>query len=174
MKKLLVVVDMQNDFVTGCLGSSEAQTIVDRLAEYVKKFDGDVVFTQDTHGEDYMNTQEGRKLPVPHCIQGSDGWKIIPRLSGVAEKNKVFLKPTFASKELAAYVADNYGKGENYAEVELCGVCTGICVLSNACMIKGFVPELPVKVLGDLCACVTPKTHETALDAMRTFQIDIA
>ena len=163
---------MQVDFVTGCLGTKEAEAIVAGVTDYVKNFDGDVVFTQDTHSKDYMNTQEGRKLPVEHCIKGSEGWKLVEPLRGLAEGRKIFEKPTFASTELAKYVADNYGKGENYEAVELCGVCTVICVLSNAVTIKGFVPEIPIMVLKDLCACVTPASHETALAAMSTCQID--
>ena len=168
MKKLLVVVDMQNDFVTGCLGTKEAQEITGAVAEYVKGFDGDVVFTRDTHGEDYMNTQEGKKLPVPHCLKGSEGWEIVPELKDLADKVKIFDKPTFGSTELAEYV-----KNGNYDEVTLIGVCTGICVMSNALLIKAFNIEVPVKVIADLCACVTPDTHQTALDAMATCQVEI-
>ena len=168
MKKILVVVDMQNDFVTGCLGTKEAREIVPAMVNYVKTFDGTVVFTQDTHGEDYMETQEGAKLPVPHCIKGSKGWEIVPELKEIADKCKVFEKPTFGSKELAAYLAE-----EEPSEVDFIGVCTGICVLSNVCLAKAFAPEIPIKVVKDLCACVTPATHETALAAMGTFQIDV-
>lgn len=168
MKKLLVVVDMQNDFVTGCLGTKEAQEITGAVAEYVKGFDGEVVFTRDTHGEDYMNTQEGKKLPVPHCLKDSEGWEIVPELKDLADKEKIFDKPTFGSTELAEYV-----KNGNYDEVTLIGVCTGICVMSNALLIKAFNIEVPVKVIADLCACVTPDTHQTALDAMATCQVEI-
>lgn len=168
MKKLLVVVDMQNDFVTGCLGTKEAQEITTAVTEYVKSFDGDVVFTQDTHDENYMDTQEGKKLPVPHCLKGSEGWKIVPQLLPYAEKAKVFEKPVFGSTELASFVADS-----DYEEVTLIGVCTGICVLSNAVLLKAFAPQVPVKVIAELCACVTPQSHETALAAMATCQVDI-
>ncbi len=168
MKRYLIVVDMQNDFVTGCLGSKEAQAIVPEMVKYVEDFDGTVIFTQDTHQENYMDTQEGKKLPVPHCIKGTDGWKIIPELSAIAEKCQVFEKPTFGSKELAAEIAK-----EAPDEVILCGVCTGICVLNNATLIKAFATEVPVKVIANLCACVTPDTHKTALAAMQTCQIEI-
>ena len=166
MKKLLVVVDMQKDFVTGCLGTKEACEITDSVAEYVKNFDGDVVFTMDTHGENYMETQEGNKLPIPHCIKGSDGWEIVPELKPYV--NKVFEKPTFGSKKLADFVTNN-----EYESITLIGVCTGICVLSNAILIKAFAPEIPVRVIAGLCACVTPDTHETALRAMETCQIEV-
>ena len=168
MKRVLVVVDMQNDFVTGCLGSKEAQAIVPALVKYAKEFDGEVIFTKDTHKENYMETQEGHKLPVPHCIRGTEGWEIIPELLEIAKDRRIFEKPTFGSKELAAYLA-----GEAPDEVVFCGVCTGICVLNNATLVKAFAPEIPVKVVGDLCACVTPDTHKTALAAMQTCQIEI-
>lgn len=168
MKKLLVVVDMQNDFVTGCLGTKEAQDITAAVEAYVKGFEGDVVFTMDTHGEDYMETQEGKKLPVPHCLKGSEGWEIVPQLLPYAKKARVFEKPVFGSRDLAQFVADS-----DYEEVTLIGVCTGICVLSNAVLLKAFAPQIPVKVIADLCACVTPESHETALKAMATCQVDI-
>ncbi|MBR3509119.1 MAG: cysteine hydrolase [Lachnospiraceae bacterium] len=168
MKKYLIVVDMQNDFVTGCLGSKEAQAIVPEMVKYVENFDGTVIFTKDTHGENYMETQEGKKLPVPHCIKNTEGWEIIPELKAIAERSRVYEKPTFGSKELAADVAK-----EAPDEVTLIGVCTGICVLNNATLIKAFATEIPVKVVASLCACVTPDTHKTALDAMATCQIEI-
>lgn len=160
---------MQNDFVTGCLGTKEAQEIVPAMAEYVKNYDGSVVFTQDTHFENYMETQEGKKLPVPHCIKNTQGWEIVPELKEFAAQCKVFEKPTFGSTDLARFLAD-----ENPEEVEFIGVCTGICVLSNATLLKAFAPEIPIKVNAKLCACVTPATHETALAAMQTCQIEIA
>lgn len=168
MKKLLVVVDMQNDFVTGCLGTKEAQGITEAVADYVKDFEGEVVFTKDTHGENYMETQEGEKLPVPHCFKGTEGWEIVPQLLPYVAGARIFEKPVFGSTELAKYVAEG-----QYEEVTLIGVCTGICVLSNAVLLKAFAPETKVKVIGDLCACVTPQSHETALQAMATCQVDV-
>lgn len=168
MKKVLIVVDMQNDFVTGCLGSKEAQAIVPEMVKFVESFDGTVIFTKDTHDENYMESLEGKKLPVPHCIKGTEGWEIIPELKAFADKAAVYEKPTFGSKELAADIAN-----EAPDEVTLIGVCTGICVLNNATLIKAFAPEIPVKVVAGLCACVTPDTHKTALDAMATCQIEI-
>ena len=169
MKKILVVVDMQNDFVTGCLGTKEAQAIVPEMVKYVENFDGTVVFTKDTHQENYADTQEGKKLPVPHCIKNTEGWEIVPELKKIADQCMVFEKPTFGSRTLAEYLAK-----ENPDEVEFIGVCTGICVLSNATLLKAFAPEIPIKVNAKLCACVTPGTHETALAAMQTCQIEIA
>ncbi len=167
MKKLLVIVDMQNDFVTGCLGTEEAKQIIPDLKKYAESFDGDIVFTQDTHHENYMETQEGQKLPVVHCIEGSEGWQIVPELQELAGKaKKLFCKPVFGSVELGEFAKD-------YEEVYLCGVCTGICVLSNAVLIRSFNPEVNINVLGKLCACVTPESHEIALKAMKTVQVDV-
>ena len=171
MKKLLIVVDMQNDFVTGSLGTKEASEIAPAIAEYVRQFDGEVVFTRDTHNENYSKTQEGQKLPVMHCLKGTDGWQIVPQLhefSANEGKYRIFDKPTFGSTQLAQFVSENAPE-----EVQLVGVCTGICILSNAVLIKAFAPEIPVKVIADLCACVTPESHETALRAMETCQIEI-
>ena len=167
MKKALIIVDMQKDFVTGCLGSKEAQAVVDGIKKYAEGFDGDIYFTKDTHQENYLETQEGKRLPVPHCIKGSDGWEVVDALKDIPAK-QTFEKPVFGSKALAETIAEN-----KYDEVYLCGVCTGICVLSNAILIKAYDANVRVAVLGELCACVTPDTHKTALDAMRTAQIDI-
>ena len=170
MKKLLIVVDMQNDFVSGVLGTKEAVAIVPSVASLVKDFDGDIFFTRDTHHDNYLDTAEGRKLPVVHCIEGSEGWEIIPELIPlVEEKNaRVFDKPTFGSIELV-----NVLKNSSYSEIYLCGVCTGICVISNAMLAKAAVYETPVKVVEQCCACVTPDSHKTAIEAMKTCQIDI-
>ena len=176
MKKLLIVIDMQNDFVTGCLGTKEAKEIVPNVVKLVKDFDGDVWFTRDTHEENYLETQEGKKLPVVHCIRNTDGWNIIPELKDFADKaKKVFNKPTFGS----VYMADEIRRicesdyTANYDEIYLCGVCTGICVISNAMLIKAVTPETPIKIVANACACVTPESHETALNAMRTCQIEV-
>ena len=167
MKKALIIVDMQKDFVTGCLGSKEAKAVVDGIKKYAEGFDGDIYFTKDTHQENYLETQEGKRLPVTHCIKGSDGWEVVDALKDIPAK-QTFEKPVFGSKALAEAIAEN-----KYDEVYLCGVCTGICVLSNAILIKAYDADVRVAVLGELCACVTPDTHKTALDAMRTAQIDI-
>ena len=174
MGKILVVIDMQNDFVTGALGSEEAKKIVPDVVDKVKNYDGDVIFTRDTHGEDYMQTQEGKNLPVPHCIKGTDGWQIIPELLTLQqEKNcKIFDKPTFGSTELAEYIKKEYEKG-NIEEVEFVGVCTDICVVSNAMLIKANAPELPVSVTAGCCAGVTPQKHNAALETMQSCQIKI-
>jgi nicotinamidase-related amidase len=172
MKKLLVVVDMQNDFVTGVLGTPEAKDLRGKIKDYITSFEGDVVFTRDTHKENYLETQEGSKLPVVHCVKGTPGWEIIPELWNLAEDRtrtrRIFDKPTFGSTELAEFIRD-----EEYEYVEFCGVCTGICVISNEMVLKAFCPEVKIATLQNLCACVSPVSHATAISAMQTCQIDI-
>ena len=168
-KKLLVVVDMQNDFIGGALGTQEAQNILPavraRIAD-ARKEGEEVAFTRDTHGEEYLSTQEGKNLPVPHCIAGTAGHEIAAGLCLAGER--VFDKPAFGSIELAAYV-----KERGFAAVELVGVCTDICVISNALLIKAFCPEAEVCVRAGCCAGVTPQSHQTALEAMRACQVKI-
>jgi nicotinamidase-related amidase len=169
MKKLLVVVDMQKDFVGGSLGTKEAACIVPKVAEKIEKAlkEGwEVIFTKDTHGDDYLTTQEGKKLPVVHCIKGSDGWELIPELSQYEKQYPVVEKPGFGSKELAERVA----KG-GFEEAELIGLCTDICVISNALLLKAADPELVVRVDSACCAGVTPESHKNALEAMKMCQV---
>lgn len=174
MKKLLVVVDMQNDFITGALENKEGQMIVDKLADYIRDFDGDIIATRDTHTEEYMATQEGKKLPVPHCIRGTEGWNIVPAVQAALDKKaetasvRYIDKPTFGSCKLGETVA-----AEAYTDVELCGVCTDICVISNALLIKAYAVETNVSVLKQLCAGVTPESHNNALNAIAACQVDI-
>ena len=173
MDKILIVVDMQKDFITGALGSKEAQAIVPNVVKKVKEFDGTVLFTRDTHGENYMDTQEGRNLPVVHCIKGTDGWQIIPELQEFAT-GKIFDKPTFGSVELAEYVKELAGKAGGDISVELIGVCTDICVVSNALLIKAFCGEVPVAVDSSCCAGVTVDAHNAALATMKSCQVQVA
>lgn len=168
--KLLVVIDMQNDFIDGALGTDQAVSIVDRVADRIRiaRAEGtEVWFTRDTHAEDYLSTQEGRHLPVPHCIRNTAGWEISPRLD-VAD-SVIIDKPAFGSVALAQKIAEL----ENLESVELVGLCTDICVISNAMLIKAHLPELPVKVDSSYCAGVTPASHENALNAMKMCQIEI-
>ena len=171
MKKLLVVVDMQNDFVDGALGTPEAVAIVPyvvgRVVEGVNAGET-IVFTRDTHGENYMDTQEGRNLPVPHCIEGTDGWQIIPQLEEYTVGRLCLNKPTFGSTELARYAVE-----EGFEEMELIGLCTDICVISNAMLLKAALPEVPVSVTAACCAGVTPASHNNALEAMKMCQITV-
>ena len=169
MKKLLVVVDMQNDFIGGPLGTKEAETVVPAVAARIKraKADGDeILFTRDTHGDDYPASAEGKKLPVAHCLRGTYGWQIDGRLDAAGAK--ILYKPAFGSVALGEYV-----RSGGYGEIELVGVCTDICVISNALLVKAFSPETRVAVRRDCCAGVTPESHENALRAMAVCQIEI-
>jgi nicotinamidase-related amidase len=168
--KYLIVVDMQNDFVNGCLGSESARAVVDKIEHKVKNFDGSVIFTMDTHGDDYLKTQEGIKLPVVHCIENTDGWQIIEQLKPYA--SDCITKPTFGSVELARRLS-NENIQHKIDSIELVGVCTSICVISNAMLIKAFLPEVKVIVNADCCACVSEESHNAALKAMETAQIEI-
>lgn len=170
MKKVLVVVDMQKDFISGALGTKEAEAVVDNVAEVIRTFDGEVIFTRDTHTDKYLETQEGRNLPVSHCIKDSDGWQLDKKLVSLrTEPVKIFDKPTFGSVALAEYLKEN----EELESVTLIGLCTDICVISNALLIKAFLPEVEIRVMENCCAGVTPKSHENALEAMKMCQIKI-
>lgn len=161
---------MQNDFIDGALGTKEAVEIVPKVAEKIKEFQGEIVFTRDTHYENYSETQEGKKLPVPHCIQGSKGWQISEVLEKLrTPKMKVFDKPAFGSVALAEYLAEK----EELETVELVGLCTDICVISNAMVIKAFLPEVFIQVDASCCAGVTKESHKNALEAMKMCQIEI-
>jgi nicotinamidase-related amidase len=174
MRKLLIIIDMQNDFITGTLANKEGQKIVSKIADYIRTFTGYIMTTQDTHTEDYMDTQEGKNLPVPHCIEGTSGWQIVPEIQAaldeVAMYPQTFVKNTFGSTHLGDYIARN---ADHYEEILMCGVCTDICVISNALLLKAYVPEIKITVLKDLCAGVTPESHENALKAMKACQITI-
>lgn len=166
--KYLIVVDMQNDFTTGALGSSHAAGIIPKVLEKVKSFEGKVIFTRDTHGTDYMDSQEGRKLPVVHCVKGTNGWEICDALKAYAKT--VVDKITFGSMELPM-ILTSYG--EPVEEITLCGLCTDICVISNAMILKAAFPEVKITVDANCCAGVTMESHRTALNAMSAVQIDI-
>ena len=172
MKKVLIVVDMQRDFVDGALGTAEAQAIVAGVVNKIDSFDGDVIVTYDTHTEDYMLTSEGKNLPVPHCIKGTDGWELDSAVQSVVDKKRatVFEKPTFGSTALAEYVKDNYGDD---VSIELVGLCTDICVVSNALLLKATLPEAVISVDSSCCAGVTPESHDAALTTMKMCQINV-
>ena len=170
MKKYLLVIDMQKDFVDGSLGTAEAQAIVPAVAEKIRGFEGEVIFTQDTHGENYMETQEGKFLPVLHCIKGTPGHEVIPELQEFLADAKVFLKGTFGSVDLAAYLSK---RAEEIESIELIGLCTDICVVSNALLLKAAMPEKPLFVDASCCAGVTPEKHAAALETMRSCQITV-
>ncbi|WP_409968263.1 cysteine hydrolase [Bengtsoniella intestinalis] len=168
---VLLVIDMQTDFVDGVLGSAEAQAIVPYVVDRVKNFDGTVIFTRDTHGEDYLDTAEGKKLPVPHCIAGTEGWEVIPALRGISD-GKVIDKPTFGSMVLAEELKTIHGKTP-IQSIILVGVCTDICVISNAMIVKVALPEVAMYVEAKGCAGVTPDSHENALKAVEMCQITV-
>lgn len=167
--KALVVIDMQNDFIDGSLGTKEAVMIVDKVKEEIDLFrkNGDtVLFTRDTHFENYLSSAEGKNLPVVHCIKGTKGWEICEKLS--VKDSMVFDKPTFGSVELAGYL-----RKENPDEIEIVGLCTDICVISNALLLKAYLPETPIVVKEALCAGVTPESHIRALESMKMCQVQI-
>lgn len=169
-KNVLAVIDMQNDFIDGALGTKEADAIVDKVAAQIREFDGEVVYTRDTHFEGYLGTQEGRRLPVPHCIKDTAGWQIQSSVEqACAGDAKVFDKLTFGSVELANYLKNM----TDLESVTLIGLCTDICVISNALVIKAFLPEVTVRVNADCCAGVTPQSHKNALEAMKMCQVEI-
>lgn len=172
MNQAYVIIDMQNDFIDGALGTKEAQAVVPRIEAKIvasKKdtsVSTDLIFTQDTHGENYLDTQEGQKLPVPHCIKDTKGWNICRQLLPYTLFATILEKPTFGSTDLIAETAE-------YDRIVLMGVCTDICVISNAMLLKAFYPEKEICVDASCCAGVTPESHARALEAMKMCQIDI-
>ena len=171
---LLIVIDMQNDFITGSLANTDAQAIVDAVAKRINYHQGPVYYTLDTHGDDYLETQEGHYLPVPHCIKGTEGWQLAPSIAKALELHNAtgFEKDTFGSTALAHGVAKAHLE-KPFTSITLIGVCTDICVISNAMVLKAALPNVPIYVVADLCAGVTPDSHQTALDAMAACQMAI-
>lgn len=185
--KVLVVIDMQKDFTTGVLGNAETAAIAKKVAEKIKAYKAEnpgvpVIYTMDTHDNDYLNTQEGKKLPVPHCIKNTPGWELDTAVAKVIDKNNDICveKTTFGAADLAGYVetADNIiwdisSLPQTMDTIEIVGVCTDICVISNAMILKAAFPEIPIIIDSNCCAGVTPESHETALKAMAACQIEI-
>ena len=170
-RNILIVVDMQNDFIDGALGTPEAVAIVERVRQRIEAFAGEVYFTRDTHTPDYRETREGRHLPVLHCIRGTHGWEICDALLPYTVGATVIDKPTFGSVELQGLLS---GQGEGtVGSITLIGLCTDICVISNAMLLKAAFPEAELTVDAACCAGVTPRSHQNALDAMRMCQINI-
>lgn len=178
MKHILIVVDMQTDFVDGALGTPEAVAILDNVAAKIKTYaadpDGAILVTYDTHTKDYMNTSEGKRLPVPHCIQGTTGWELHPTVTAALAGlgYTAVEKPTFGSVELPTRVSETVGDAD--FTVELIGLCTDICVVSNALLLKAHYPETPISVDAACCAGVTPESHAAALTTMKMCQIEVA
>lgn len=169
--KYLIVVDMQNDFIDGALGTKEAVSIVPFVKEKIEGFEGKVIYTRDTHKESYMETQEGKKLPVPHCIIDTEGWDICDELSEL-RCDGIVDKPTFGSTVLAEKMVAKNAK-EPIESITLVGLCTDICVISNALLLKASLPEVEICVDARCCAGVTPESHQNALNAMKMCQITI-
>lgn len=170
--EFLIVVDMQNDFIDGSLGTPEAVAVVPSVLEKIKNFSGEVIFTRDTHTADYLSTREGKNLPVEHCIKGTDGWQIRAELDALRTTPPVD-KPTFGSVELARLLKNYDESTEKISEITLVGLCTDICVISNAMLIKAFMHETDITVDASCCAGVTPESHLRALESMKSCQINI-
>ncbi len=171
----LIVVDMQNDFVTGALGSQDAQKIVDNVVRRVSRAADsgeEILFTRDTHGTDYLDTQEGKRLPVSHCIRGTEGWEIIPELAPYTAGRRILDKPTFGSRQLGETLAA-MDEQHHLDKITFVGLCTDICVISNAMVTKAFLPETPLFVDAACCAGVTPESHENALKALEVCQVTV-
>lgn len=172
MRKILIVIDMQKDFIDGALGTKEAEAIVEAVKEKIRSYPAsDVIATMDTHQENYMETQEGKYLPVPHCIKGTDGWKIRLDIAELLTEAKIYEKPTFGSTALAADLKALSDTED--IELELIGLCTDICVISNALLLKAAMPEVKISVDPACCAGVTPEKHLAALETMRSCQIQM-
>lgn len=171
MQDILLVVDMQNDFIDGALGTKEAVAIVPNVKKKIEEFEGTVIFTRDTHEENYMETQEGRNLPVPHCIRGSEGWQIRKELDDLRTTLPID-KVTFGSSELGGFLKD-MNETNPINSITVIGLCTDICVISNVMIAKAFLPEVPVIVDANCCAGVSPETHENALKAMEVCQVKV-
>lgn len=173
MKKILIVVDMQNDFITGSLGTKEAQSIVDEAVKIIENFDGDIYATYDTHFEDYPDTLEGINLPVLHCVKDTEGWEIDKRILDALNKKgfEAVEKVTFGSVDLPEIISEKYDISD--IEIEILGLCTDICVVSNALILKANFPEVKITLWQDACAGVTPESHNAAITTMKMCQIDV-
>ena len=173
MRKILIVVDMQKDFIDGALGFEGADQIIPGIIATIREFEeaGDeIVYTLDTHFENYMETQEGKNLPVPHCIKGSDGWGLCEELKPLLEGRKRFEKLTFGSVELAEYLKEN---ASDISAIEVCGLVSNICVLSNAVIAKAAAPEAEVIVDSKLTASFAPDLHQATLDVLKGIQVTV-
>lgn len=172
MRKILLVIDMQNDFIDGPLGTPEAEAIIDKVVQVIYQYPlENIIATRDTHGKDYLNTQEGQKLPVPHCVKGTLGYNLHPRITAALNGAAIIGKSTFASKKLAEKVA-SMAKMEEL-EITIVGLCTDICVVSNALLLKAYLPETPIRVIASACAGASVAGHQAALKTMEMCQIEI-
>lgn len=172
MSKVLVIVDMQNDFIDGVLGTKEAKNIIPNIIDKINTFSGYISVTMDTHDDEYLSTQEGIKLPFKHCVYKTFGWQLNSSINDALESKsyRKYIKHTFGSQHLAHELQ---GLGNRIEEIELVGVCTDICVISNALLLKAFLPEVKITVDAKCCAGVTPESHKNALESMKMCQINI-
>ena len=171
MQNILIVVDMQNDFIDGALGTKEAVAIVPFVKEKIENFEGKVIFTRDTHFENYMETQEGKNLPVPHCIKGTQGWEIRAELMEFCKEDPID-KLTFGSSELGKLLVEE-DKVNPIETITFIGLCTDICVISNVMIAKAFLPDVKIIVDAACCAGVSPETHKNALETMKICQVTV-
>ena len=174
-KKILIIIDMQNDFITGSLANKDAEAIVEPLCEYIKNFEGDIICTRDTHQVDYLNTMEGKHLPIEHCIKDTAGHCIDDRILKALRSKKyaVIDKPTFGTLEWDRFLSTYFLENLEKWDIKICGTCTDICVISNALILKAMYSEHNISVLKDLCAGTTKEHHEQALEIMRQCQIEV-
>lgn len=172
LRKILIVVDMQNDFINGSLGTEEAKKIVPNVVNIIKEYSPkDIFVTRDTHPDNYLETQEGKNLPVKHCIEGTEGWELNSTVKNAIRNAEIINKPTFGSTELAKKI--ELMANVEPLEITLVGLCTDICVISNALLIKSFLPETPIYVVESCCAGVTPDSHNAAIATMKMCQINV-
>ena len=172
MRKVLVVIDVQNDFIDGALGSEQSQKVIPNIVNKIKEYDPwNVYLTRDTHYENYLDTQEGRNLPVVHCVEGTDGWQLRAEVAEAAGSAMVVDKPTFGSNKLAGILMSE--RAQEALEIELVGVCTDICVVSNALLFKAAMPEAPITVDASCCAGITNERHKAALETMKACQVNV-
>lgn len=169
-KKILIVIDMQYDFIYGSLKTKEAPKIIKHVVKKIKEYDKkNIYLTQDTHSKNYLKTQEGKNLPVKHCIKNTKGWEIIKEVKELIDKKNIYEKNVFGSKRLA----EDLSKKKNIKEIEIIGLCTDICVVVNAMLIKTYMPEIKILVDSKCCAGVTKKSHKEALETMKMCQIEV-
>ena len=174
MKRTLIVIDMQNDFIDGALGTKEAQAIVPNVKRKIEEYEArgdEIIFTRDTHDEKYLETNEGRRLPVPHCIKNTDGWNVVPNIDIIECEH--INKLTFGYPDWEIVGNNGNFRDRNFEEVEIIGVCTDICVVSNALILKALYPEINITVDASCCAGVTPESHKAALTTMKMCQINV-
>lgn len=172
MRNVLIVVDMQKDFIDGALGTPEAQEAVSSVIQKMKSYQKqDIYATQDTHGKNYLETAEGKKLPVVHCVKGEEGWRLHPDIEAGVEPSHIIEKPAFGSMALMEFLREENEREP--LEIELVGLCTDICVVSNALLLKAAMPEVPIRVDASCCAGVTPESHKAALVTMEMCQIEV-